>query len=74
MSSSYLWTLIPFLIFLAIIVRFELRHRRREAQLAIETDRYMRPVARTTGRMFEKQYGRPSTDMEKTFPEIKNAK
>ncbi len=71
---NYLWTIIPFLIFMAFIVRHEIRHKKTENVLRKETDKYMRPVARTTSRLFEKQYGRPSTEMEDTFPDIKSAK
>lgn len=71
---SYFWTVIPFLIFLAFIVRHEIKHKKSDRSLRKETDRYMRPVARTTSRMFEKQYGRPSVELESTFPDIKNAK
>lgn len=71
---SFLWTLVPFLMFLGVILRYESKHRRRERKLAQETERYMRPLARTTGRMYQKQYGRASTDIESAFPEIRAAK
>ncbi len=71
---SYLWTTIPFLIFLGLIVRYEILHRRRDNKTHAETERYIRPLAKTTGRMYEKQYGRPSTKLEETFPEIRSAK
>lgn len=71
---SYLWTTVPFLLFMIVIVWFEKRHKKKESVLHKETDRYLRPVARTTSRMFEKQYGRSSTEMENTFPDIKDPK
>lgn len=70
---SQLWwllTLIPFLIFIGLIVRFEIKSRKRESNLHQETERFMIPLAKTTGRIFEKRFGRPCTDIEKAFPEI----
>lgn len=74
MSHIWLLTLIPFLIFVGFLVKFEIKSRKKENNLHQETERYMRPLAKTTGRLFEKQYGRPSTDIEKAFPEIRGAK
>lgn len=74
MSHPWLLTLIPFLLFLGFLVRFETKFRKREITLRKKTDSFMRPLAKTTERMFEKQYGRPSTDIENAFPEIRNPK
>lgn len=71
---TYFWTLIPFLFFLVFILRHEIRHKKRELSQKIETDRYMRPIARSTNRMFEKQYGQSSPEIQTAFPDIKNGK
>lgn len=71
MSAIYLWTLIPFTLFLFLMLWHERKHNKREASLRTETDRYMRPLAKTTQSMFKRQYGHPSSEIENTFPEIK---
>lgn len=70
----YLITLIPFLIALAVVVRFEMRSRRRERRLSVQHQRYLKPLASTTNRLFEKAYGHPSKEIESTFPEIRATK
>lgn len=74
--GEHLWllTLIPFLVFVGFLVRFEIKFRRRDNNLHQDTERFMRPIAKTAGQLFEKQYGRPSTDIERAFPEIREAK
>jgi len=74
MSYAWLLTLIPFLLFVGFLVRFEIKFRKRENSLHEETEKFMRPLAKVTGRMFERRFGRPSTDIEQTFPEIREAK
>jgi len=71
---TYFWTIIPFLIFFVFILRHEIKYKKRETIQKIETERFMSPIATVTGRMFEKRYGRPSSQMENAFPDIKNAK
>lgn len=74
MEHLWLLTLIPFMLFVGFLVRFEIKFRKRENSLHQETERFMRPLAKTTGQLFERHYGRPCTDIERAFPEIREAK
>jgi hypothetical protein len=71
---TYLWTSIPFAIFFIVIVWFEAKHKKREKKIDEQTAAYVRPIARVTNSLHQKTYGRPSTEIEQTFPEIKASK
>jgi hypothetical protein len=72
--SPYLWTAIPFLVFFAIIVRFEIKHRKGDKVNKAEDEKYIQPIIAVTAKMHEQQYGKPSRELEKAFPELRAAK
>lgn len=72
-NHSWLLTMIPFLFFIGIIVLFEIRAKRREKKLRSQADGFT-VLAKTAEKLFEYRYGRPSTDLENAFPEIRSPK
>lgn len=71
---STLWTLIPFLLFLGIIGIYQVRQSARRRRRDARTETVYRSLTHTVNGMHIRTYGRPSTDLEKTFPEINDTK
>lgn len=65
-----MWTLIPYLLLLAIITVFQIRHSRRRSRMTKSCDSIYSSLSRSMNGLHIRTYGRPSTDLEKTFPEI----
>ncbi len=70
----YLWTVAPFIIFLTVIVVFETKHRKGDKAKRAHDEQYMQPILKVTARLHEQQFGSPPKELEKAFPELRQAK
>jgi hypothetical protein len=74
MSWDLIASISVFVVFMAVIVVLEIRTDRRNKRMMDESDKCVIPAAKKTDELHIAKYGRPSTELQKVFPEIKVAK
>ena len=67
-------SVVPFVAFVVVLAYYERREAKKEIAQQKKFDKAIEPAAKLTNGLYEKKFGRPSTELIEQFPDLKVVK
>ena len=74
MPWSLILSVLPLISLLGVFVYYEVRNEKKRKILDTEAHDSIKPVAKIADDLHKKKYGRPSSELVQTFPDLKAIK